>query len=63
MPTGWADYDVLYFTARDPHGREIYTWSWLISSPEQVANRLMAKGQGPVAARDEADQLTWSRAV
>ncbi|MFD2572062.1 glycoside hydrolase family 2 protein [Spirosoma soli] len=60
LPTTWAQYDVLYVTARDPYGREINTWSWPVSSPEQVAKRLMNAGTGTVTAREEGDQLTLS---
>jgi hypothetical protein len=58
LPAAWATYDVLYLTAHDRTGREIYTWSWPISRPEQVASRLFTKGTGPVAAREDAEQLT-----
>ncbi|MBC8082042.1 MAG: glycoside hydrolase family 2 [Hymenobacter sp.] len=58
LPTGWQSYDALYVTAHDLYGREIYTWSWPISRPGQVANRLVAKGTGPVAAREDAGRLT-----
>ncbi|HEX8329811.1 MAG TPA: glycoside hydrolase family 2 TIM barrel-domain containing protein, partial [Hymenobacter sp.] len=58
LPAGWQNSDVLYLTAQDPYGREIYTWSWPISRPEQVASRLMTKGTGAVTAREDAEQLT-----
>ncbi|UOQ69108.1 glycoside hydrolase family 2 protein [Hymenobacter volaticus] len=57
LPPGWDSYDVLYLTAHDLYGREIYTWSWPISRPEEVASRLVTKGAGPVAAREDAGQL------
>lgn len=41
LPDGWQDYDILYIIARDPHGREIYTWDWPVKLPEQVAERLV----------------------
>jgi hypothetical protein len=58
LPSGWQSYDALYLTADDPYGREIYTWSWPISRPEQVASRLVTKGTGPVGTREDAEQLT-----
>jgi hypothetical protein len=58
LPPSWQNYDALYLTAHDPSGREIYTWSWPISLPEQVASRLVDKGTGPVTAREDAGQLT-----
>ena len=33
MPVHFYSNDVLYITATDPHGREIYTWSWPIKKP------------------------------
>jgi hypothetical protein len=39
LPADWQFYDILYITAYDPHGREIYKWSWPISVPEQVAQK------------------------
>ncbi len=60
LPKAWTDYDVLYLTARDPYNREIHTWSWPISLPDRVANRLMTPGTGTVTASEAADQLTLS---
>jgi hypothetical protein len=60
LPTGWNSYDVLYLTANDRTGHEIYTWSWPISRPEQIASRLMTKGTGAITTREDADQLTMS---
>ncbi|MEJ2649106.1 MAG: glycoside hydrolase family 2 TIM barrel-domain containing protein [Sedimentisphaerales bacterium] len=31
LPDNWRDSDVLYLTAIDPFGKEIWTWSWNIS--------------------------------
>jgi hypothetical protein len=41
LPADWQNYDVLYLTAKDPHGREIYTWSWPISLPERTAGKIL----------------------
>lgn len=30
LPAGWRNADVLYLTARDPMGRELWTWSWAL---------------------------------
>src|SRR5690606_26939237 len=30
LPEDWKAYDALLLTATDPHGEEIYTWSWRI---------------------------------
>ena len=41
LPAGWQQYDVLYLSAKDSYGREIYTWSWPISRPDAVALRIV----------------------
>ena len=40
VPTDWANYDALRVTARDPHGREIYTWTWPLHSAAQIRDRV-----------------------
>ncbi len=30
LPQNWTNYDALYLTAIDPHGRVLFTWSWPI---------------------------------
>lgn len=37
LPYGWQNHDAVYLTVTDPYGREIYTWSWMISPPEAPA--------------------------
>jgi hypothetical protein len=49
LPRDWVSQDALYLTATDRAGREIYTWSWMIASPQQVAER-MQLAAGPAAA-------------
>ena len=41
LPENWKFFDILYITAYDPHGREIFTWSWPLSKPEQVVERIV----------------------
>lgn len=36
LPANWTDYDGLYLTAIDPHGRELFTWTWPIKLPDQI---------------------------
>jgi hypothetical protein len=40
LPGDWARYDALRVTATDPHGREIYTWTWPLQSPAQIRQRI-----------------------
>jgi hypothetical protein len=40
LPDGWHGSDVLYISATDPHGMEIFEWSWPVKSPERTAREL-----------------------
>ena len=31
LPEGWLKHDILSFTATDPQGREVYTWTWALA--------------------------------
>jgi hypothetical protein len=46
LPSAWHRYDVLYLTIRDPYGRELYTWSWPLRRPGDIAERLTGRGAG-----------------
>jgi hypothetical protein len=41
LPTHWKNFDVLYLTATDPFGKEIFTWSFPIQSPTTNAVHLL----------------------
>ena len=41
LPADWEKYDVLYVTARDPFKRELFTWSFTLSSPEWIKTRMV----------------------
>lgn len=49
LPADWSSYDVLYFTATDRLGKEIYTWSRAISLPAGVVAQLQQKTEKPNA--------------
>jgi len=36
LPSRWYKHDALFVKAVDPHGREIYQWTWMISNPQKV---------------------------
>ncbi len=40
LPGDWAQHDALRVTATDPHGREIYTWTWPLQSAAQIRQRI-----------------------
>lgn len=50
LPSDWAAQDALYLTATDREGREIYTWSWMIASARQVAQRMQPAATAAGAA-------------
>lgn len=60
LPKNWRDYDVLYITATDLYGRQINTWSWPITTPEEMAKRLQPQATGTVTAREEAGRIIMS---
>ncbi|MBE0652284.1 MAG: glycoside hydrolase family 2, partial [Bacteroidales bacterium] len=41
LPDNWGAADILYIRAFDPHGREIYQWSWQVKTPAQVTDELI----------------------
>lgn len=55
LPKQWKDFDVLYVTAKDKFNREIFTWSFLISSPKKITNRTMGKEEKGEVRRLMAD--------
>lgn len=42
VPVHFFENDVLYITATDPYGREIYTWSWPIKTAKTVAEEMIS---------------------
>ncbi|GHE35893.1 beta-galactosidase [Sphingobacterium griseoflavum] len=40
-PENWKDYDMLYVTAKDPFGEELFTWSYEISSPAAFVRQIL----------------------
>lgn len=54
LPAGWHSYDVLYVTVADKTGMEIYTRSFPVSLPKDVAEKMITlNGAGPVSANEE----------
>ncbi len=39
LPANWKESDALYLTATDPYNRELFTWTWAIHSPADIARR------------------------
>ncbi|WP_304068480.1 glycoside hydrolase family 2 protein [Pedobacter glucosidilyticus] len=42
LPTDWNTFDVLYVTAKDVYGQEIFTWSFPITRPENTLKAALA---------------------
>jgi hypothetical protein len=41
IPANWSGFDALRLTAKDPFGRELYTWTWPFRNAAQVRDRIM----------------------
>ena len=37
-PKNWQSADALYLTATDPHGMELFTWSYPVKTSKQIKN-------------------------
>jgi beta-galactosidase/beta-glucuronidase len=55
LPADWRKADVLYLTATDPFGKEIWTWNWSWKKPTDFFS--FAGQKGSVSAREEGDNL------
>lgn len=60
MPASFTDYDALYLTATDPHGKEIYTWTRTISRPEIFAQRLIKGGNSQPTLNDNNGEIHYT---
>ncbi|HEY4148166.1 MAG TPA: glycoside hydrolase family 2 TIM barrel-domain containing protein [Chitinophagaceae bacterium] len=49
LPASWRSSDVLYVTAFDPYGKEIFTWSWPLTSAKQLSQTLVLRDKTPKA--------------
>lgn len=57
LPANWNSYDVLYITATDVHGKELYTWSFPITLPNKEALALVKKEGASAVSLQERDSL------
>lgn len=60
LPKTWKQYDVVYVTAKDLYGREINTWSWVITKPNTMAKRLLPTLAGNIVVKEENGKLLMS---
>ncbi len=57
LPGDWRNHDALFLTAEDPHGREIYTWTWMIAAPREIQARIVRPGPGRVTEEESGDSI------
>jgi len=57
LPADWRRYDGFRLEAIDPHGREVYTWTWMIPEPEEYAATLVRPEGSESAAVDVRNDL------
>ncbi|SMC39557.1 glycoside hydrolase family 2 protein [Pedobacter africanus] len=57
LPSNWINYDVLYITVTDLHGKELFTWSFPIILPVKEARRLTGDKAGTTVTLKETDSL------
>jgi Glycosyl hydrolases family 2, TIM barrel domain/Glycosyl hydrolases family 2, sugar binding domain/Glycosyl hydrolases family 2/Beta galactosidase small chain len=43
LPANWKDYDVLYVTVKDQYKKELFTWSFPVSSPVKTGERMIVR--------------------
>ncbi|QNA45690.1 glycoside hydrolase family 2 protein [Lacibacter sediminis] len=57
LPADWKNYDVLYVTVKDRTQKELFTWSFPISSPATTGARMIVKEGNNIINTSEADSL------
>lgn len=60
FPANWPSYDALRFTATDPFGRNIYSWTWPLHLPAQVRDRIVgavSSGAPAIAAGTSGTEI------
>ncbi|HCI54339.1 MAG TPA: glycoside hydrolase family 2 TIM barrel-domain containing protein, partial [Bacteroidales bacterium] len=62
LPDNWKDFDIIYLNAFDPFGRLINTWSWNITSPASMAERLIKPAGEKATGKVDGDNLILSSA-
>jgi hypothetical protein len=57
LPDDWKNFDVLYLTVTDQYGRNINTWSWNLTAPEEFVPRIVKTGQDKIVATETYSTL------
>ena len=59
LPADWKNYDVLYITVKDRYQQELFTWSFPISRPKVIAERMVVKTGVNKITVPLADTTLW----
>jgi hypothetical protein len=59
LPTKLSDYNALFLTAIDPHGKEIYTWTRTITPPQQYAPALIGTSDGSTTKEEQGNDVIF----
>ncbi|MGK9119354.1 glycoside hydrolase family 2 TIM barrel-domain containing protein [Olivibacter jilunii] len=57
LPQNWRNYQVLYLTVRDPYKKELFTWSFPVQIPKEVASQLIKEEGTNKITHEERDSL------
>jgi len=57
LPSSWKKSDALYLAAYGPDKKEIFTWSWVISTPKAIAGKILASRAKSAIKVTETDKL------
>jgi hypothetical protein len=57
MPQNWQTADALYLTAIDPHGRELFTWTWPIKLPAEIKRPAFATSGSKITTEEQDSAL------
>lgn len=57
LPHNWRDYDALSLRAIDPHGDEVYRWTWKIQPSEKLAVNRFAEPADSVVRVSDMDSV------
>lgn len=57
LPADWRSADALALTARDPNGREVWTWVWPLPRADRFRDLLGRPADQPATARETGDAI------
>lgn len=60
LPANWQEYDLIQLSATDPFGRLINQWSWKITSPNQLKERIVRPSNEMVTCRELENEFQLS---